>query len=46
MWGGSPLGGGGLVLVEFAEETYYQVMFKSPVNILFEIVYTGPLTNK
>jgi len=23
-------------------ETYYQVMFKSPDNILFEIVYTGP----
>ena len=25
------------------EETYYQVMFKSPDDILFEIVYTGPL---
>lgn len=23
------------------EETYYQVMFKSPDNILFEIVYVG-----
>ncbi|HEY1014062.1 MAG TPA: VOC family protein [Herpetosiphonaceae bacterium] len=30
---------------EFAggeDQTYYQVMFKSPDNILFEIVYTGP----
>ena len=30
---------------EFAsgeKDTYYQVMFKSPDNILFEIVYTGP----
>lgn len=24
------------------KETYYQVMFASPDNILFEIVYTGP----
>lgn len=23
-------------------QTYYQVMFKSPDNVLFEIVYTGP----
>lgn len=30
---------------EFSEgpdETYYQVMFRSPDNILFEVVYTGP----
>jgi catechol 2,3-dioxygenase-like lactoylglutathione lyase family enzyme len=30
---------------EFAEgagETYYQVMFTSPDNILFEVVYIGP----
>lgn len=30
---------------EFAnskEETYYQVMFKTPDNLLFEIVYIGP----
>ena len=25
-----------------ADETYYQVMFRSPDNILFEVVYTGP----
>ena len=24
------------------KDTYYQVMFKSPDNILFEVVYTGP----
>ena len=24
------------------ELTYYQVMFRSPDNILFEVVYTGP----
>ncbi len=24
------------------DDTYYQVMFKSPDNILFEIVYVGP----
>ena len=24
------------------DETYYQVMFKSPDAILFEVVYTGP----
>jgi catechol 2,3-dioxygenase-like lactoylglutathione lyase family enzyme len=23
-------------------QTYYQVMFKSPDNLLFEVVYTGP----
>ncbi|MCC7365328.1 MAG: VOC family protein [Dehalococcoidia bacterium] len=30
---------------EFASDessTYYQVMFKSPDNLLFEVVYTGP----
>ncbi len=25
------------------QETYYQVMFKSPDNLLFEVVYTGPV---
>jgi catechol 2,3-dioxygenase-like lactoylglutathione lyase family enzyme len=25
-----------------AGQTYYQVMFRSPDNILFEVVYTGP----
>jgi catechol 2,3-dioxygenase-like lactoylglutathione lyase family enzyme len=25
-------------------QTYYQVMFASPDNLLFEIVYTGPLS--
>lgn len=25
------------------QETYYQVMFKSPDNLLFEVVYTGPI---
>jgi catechol 2,3-dioxygenase-like lactoylglutathione lyase family enzyme len=24
------------------QETYYQVMFASPDNLLFEVVYTGP----
>ena len=24
------------------QETYYQVMFSSPDNILFEVMYTGP----
>ena len=24
------------------EDTYYQVMFASPDNLLFEVVYTGP----
>ncbi len=24
------------------DQTYYQVMFRSPDNILFEVVYTGP----
>ncbi len=26
------------------DETYYQVMFASPDNLLFEVVYTGPIT--
>jgi catechol 2,3-dioxygenase-like lactoylglutathione lyase family enzyme len=26
------------------EKTYYQVMFESPDRILFEVVYTGPLS--
>jgi catechol 2,3-dioxygenase-like lactoylglutathione lyase family enzyme len=26
------------------EETYYQVMFTSPDNLLFEVVYTGPIS--
>ncbi len=25
-----------------ADATYYQVMFRSPDNLLFEVVYTGP----
>ena len=25
-------------------QTYYQVMFASPDNILFEVVYTGPIS--
>jgi catechol 2,3-dioxygenase-like lactoylglutathione lyase family enzyme len=25
-------------------QTYYQVMFESPDRILFEVVYTGPMT--
>jgi len=25
------------------DETYYQVMFASPDNLLFEVVYTGPI---
>ena len=25
-------------------QTYYQIMFESPDQILFEVVYTGPLT--
>ncbi len=32
---------------EFAADesaTYYQVMFESPDRVLFEVVYTGPLT--
>ncbi|HAF61899.1 MAG TPA: hypothetical protein DCK95_06190 [Anaerolineaceae bacterium] len=28
---------------ENQQETYYQVMFLSPDNILLEVVYTGPL---
>ncbi len=24
------------------DQTYYQVMFRSPDNVLFEVVYTGP----
>lgn len=27
---------------ESENDTYYQVMFKTPDNLLFEIVYTGP----
>lgn len=27
-----------------ADETYYQVMFASPDNLLFEVVYTGPVS--
>ncbi len=26
------------------DQTYYQVMFESPDRILFEVVYTGPLS--
>ncbi len=26
------------------DQTYYQVMFASPDNLLFEVVYTGPKT--
>jgi catechol 2,3-dioxygenase-like lactoylglutathione lyase family enzyme len=26
------------------EQTYYQVMFESPDRILFEVVYTGPIS--
>ena len=27
------------------DKTYYQVMFESPDRILFEVVYTGPVSN-